>query len=48
MTSTLDSPQHALFKNPLEFKDGRLTAPTGPALGLELDEAKLREMRVKD
>jgi L-alanine-DL-glutamate epimerase-like enolase superfamily enzyme len=45
---SLDSPQHALFKNPLEFKDGRLTVPTGPGLGLELDEAKLREMRVKE
>jgi len=35
-------------RNPLEFKDGRLTVPTGPGLGLELDENKLREMRVKD
>ena len=30
--------------NPLEFKNGRLTVPTGPGLGLELDENKLKEM----
>ncbi len=38
----LQSPLHSLFKNPLEFRKGRLTVPTGPGLGLELDEAKLK------
>jgi L-alanine-DL-glutamate epimerase-like enolase superfamily enzyme len=36
---------HALFKNPLEFKNGRLKVPDGPGWGLELDEAKLQAMR---
>jgi L-alanine-DL-glutamate epimerase-like enolase superfamily enzyme len=44
---SLDSPQHALFNNPLQYKDGRITVPTGPGLGLELDEARLREVRVQ-
>jgi L-alanine-DL-glutamate epimerase-like enolase superfamily enzyme len=35
---------HALFQNPLEFKDGRMKVPDGPGLGLELDEARLRDM----
>jgi D-arabinonate dehydratase/D-galactarolactone cycloisomerase len=45
---SLDSPQHALFKNPLEYKDGRIKVPTGPGLGLELDEAKLQAMRIRE
>lgn len=40
----LDSPLHALFKNPLEFKQGRITVPNGPGIGLELDEQKLQAM----
>jgi len=40
----LRSPLHSLFKNPLEFKNGRLTVPTGPGLGLELDEGKIKTM----
>jgi L-alanine-DL-glutamate epimerase-like enolase superfamily enzyme len=40
------SPLHSLFKNPLEFKDGRITVPTDPGLGLELDEKKLKTMVV--
>jgi len=40
----MKSALHSLFKNPLEFKNGRLTVPTGPGLGLELDETKLKEM----
>jgi len=36
------SPLHDLFKQPLEYKDGRLTVPDGPGLGLELDETKLK------
>ncbi|MCC6694976.1 MAG: mandelate racemase/muconate lactonizing enzyme family protein [Candidatus Hydrogenedentes bacterium] len=38
----LDSALHALFKNPLEFKDGRMKVPEGPGLGLELDEDRMR------
>jgi L-alanine-DL-glutamate epimerase-like enolase superfamily enzyme len=38
----MKSSLHALFKNPLEFKEGRITVPTGPGLGLDLDEAKLK------
>lgn len=40
----LHSDLHALFKNPLEFKDGRMKVPDGPGLGLELDEARMRDM----
>jgi L-alanine-DL-glutamate epimerase-like enolase superfamily enzyme len=29
---------NGLFKEPLEFKDGYLTVPTRPGLGLELDQ----------
>jgi L-alanine-DL-glutamate epimerase-like enolase superfamily enzyme len=36
---------HTLFKNPLEFKNGRLKVPEGAGWGLELDEAKLQAMR---
>lgn len=36
---------HSLFRNPLEFKDGRIQVPTGPGLGLELDEAQLMKMK---
>jgi L-alanine-DL-glutamate epimerase-like enolase superfamily enzyme len=35
------SPLHDLFKQPLEFKNGRMTVPSAPGLGLELDESKL-------
>ena len=40
------SPLHSLFKNPLEFNDGRISVPTGPGLGLELDEKKLETLTV--
>ncbi len=33
-----------LFRTPLDLKDGQITVPTGPGLGLELDEAALRGM----
>lgn len=39
---TLDSPLHALFEQRLEFKEGRMTVPDGPGLGLVLDEERLR------
>ncbi|MCC6153995.1 MAG: mandelate racemase/muconate lactonizing enzyme family protein [Candidatus Hydrogenedentes bacterium] len=35
------SPLHDLFKTPLEYKDGHLTVPDEPGLGLEVDEEKL-------
>ncbi|MHC4443494.1 MAG: enolase C-terminal domain-like protein [Planctomycetota bacterium] len=44
--NAMKSSLHSLFKNPLEFKNGRLILPTGPGLGLELDEKKLKEMIV--
>lgn len=37
---------HTLFHNPLEFKEGRMQVPTGPGLGLELDEERMKAMRV--
>ena len=40
----LTSPLHSLFNVPLGFKDGRITVPTGPGLGLELDENRLKTM----
>jgi len=40
------SPLRSLFKNPLEFKDGRMVVPTNPGLGLELDEKRLKTMTV--
>ena len=42
----MKSALQSLFKSPLEFKDGRLTVPTGPGLGLELDEEKMKAMVV--
>ncbi len=42
----MKSELHNLFKNPLEFTDGRMSVPTGPGLGLDLDEKKLKEMTV--
>ncbi len=36
------SPLQDLFKSPLEYKDGRMTVPDAPGLGLEVDEAKLK------
>jgi L-alanine-DL-glutamate epimerase-like enolase superfamily enzyme len=34
----VDRRLNSLFKEPLVFEDGYLTVPTGPGLGLELDE----------
>jgi len=42
----MKSSLHSLFNNPLEFKSGRLTVPTGPGLGLDLDEGKMKAMAV--
>jgi L-alanine-DL-glutamate epimerase-like enolase superfamily enzyme len=42
--NAMRSPLHSLFKNPLEFKKGHIAVPTGPGLGLELDEKKLAHL----
>ena len=36
--------KEALFHEPLVFKEGHILLPDRPGLGLELDEAKLREL----
>jgi L-alanine-DL-glutamate epimerase-like enolase superfamily enzyme len=49
--AALNGPQFlnaSILKNPFEVKDGELVVPTGPGLGVEVDEAKLRELRVDD
>jgi muconate cycloisomerase len=33
----------SLLKNPMQVRDGSLTPPTGPGLGVEVDEVKLAE-----
>lgn len=33
--------RHELFKEPLEFKNGQITLPDRPGLGLEIDEKAL-------
>ena len=35
-----------LTKEPAKVKDGFLTVPAGPGLGIELDEGKLEKLRV--
>ena len=42
--NAMRSPLHSVFNNPLEFNNGRLAVPTGPGLGLELDEEKLKRL----
>ena len=37
-----------ILKNPFEVKDGQIAVPTGYGLGVEVDESKLREMRVRE
>jgi L-alanine-DL-glutamate epimerase-like enolase superfamily enzyme len=49
--AALNGPQFlsgSILKHPFEVKDGELAVPTGHGLGVEVDEAKLREMLVKD
>jgi L-alanine-DL-glutamate epimerase-like enolase superfamily enzyme len=49
--AALNGPQFlsgSILKQPFEVKDGELAVPDGPGLGVEVDEAKLREMLVKD
>lgn len=49
--AALNGPQFlsgSILKHPFEVKNGELTVPTGPGLGVEVDEAKLRDMLAKD
>jgi muconate cycloisomerase len=40
--------QGSILKRPFEVRDGTLAVPTGPGLGVEVDEAKLEALRVKE
>ena len=40
--------EHDLLATPLEIRDGCVTVPTGPGLGVELDRDALERYRVKD
>ena len=40
--------QGSILKRPFEVKDGTLAVPTGPGLGVEVDEARLDALRVKE
>jgi L-alanine-DL-glutamate epimerase-like enolase superfamily enzyme len=49
--AALNGPQFlaaSVLKQPFEVKDGELAVPTGPGLGVEVDEAKMRELLVTD
>jgi L-alanine-DL-glutamate epimerase-like enolase superfamily enzyme len=49
--AALNGPQFlnaSILKDPLTVHDGELAVPTGPGLGVEVDEAKLRELLVKE
>ena len=40
---TVENPfRENLLAQPLEIKDGFITVPTGPGLGIDIDEDKLR------
>jgi muconate cycloisomerase len=39
--------EHDLLATPLEIKDGQATVPTGPGLGVTLDQAALEHYRVR-
>ena len=38
--------EHDLLKDPMEFRDGAMRAPSGPGLGIELDEAMVARYRI--
>jgi muconate cycloisomerase len=40
--------EHDLLATPLEIKDGRATVPTGPGLGVELDEDAVQRYRARE
>lgn len=49
--AALNGPQFlgaSILKQPFVVKNGELAVPTGPGLGVEVDEAKMRELLVKD
>lgn len=49
--AALNGPQflnESILKKPFEVKNGELLVPTGPGLGVEVDEQKLRALLVKD
>jgi L-alanine-DL-glutamate epimerase-like enolase superfamily enzyme len=49
--AALNGPQFldaSILKDPFTVKDGELAVPTGPGLGVEVDEAKMRELLVTD
>jgi L-alanine-DL-glutamate epimerase-like enolase superfamily enzyme len=49
--AALNGPQFLnanILKHPFEVQDGELAVPTGPGLGVEVDEAKLRDLLVTD
>ena len=49
--AALNGPQFlssSILKKPFEVKNGELAVPTGHGLGVEVDEAKLRELLVKN
>lgn len=49
--AALNGPQFlsgSILKCPFEVKDGELSVPSGHGLGVEVDEAKLRELSAKD
>ncbi len=49
--AALNGPQFlsgSILKHPFQVKDGELMVPTGHGLGVDVDEAKLRELLIKD
>ncbi|MBI5799151.1 MAG: mandelate racemase [Verrucomicrobia bacterium] len=49
--AALNGPQFlnaSILKRPFEVKNGELAVPTGPGLGVEVDEAKMQELLVQD
>ena len=49
--AALNGPQflnETILRKPFEVKNGELSVPTGPGLGVEVDEEKLRALVVKD
>jgi muconate cycloisomerase len=49
--AALNGPQFlaaSILKDPFTVQDGELTVPTGPGLGVEVDEAKLHALQVTD
>lgn len=49
--AALNGPQFlkgSILKKPFELRDGELAVPAGPGLGVEVDEARLRELIVEN